>query len=410
MGKVIAVANQKGGCGKTITSINLAASLAFLGKKVLVVDLDSQAHSTLGLGVNPEELEKSLYDVFDLSAESVTSISDVTHRIVRNLDLAPAHIILSAIEQKLSGVHGRERILADRLQNLKPSYDFIIIDCSPNLGLLTFNAITSADAVLIPVEPSFFAVHGLNKLTETVSLVKDIMNKKIDVYSILTMYNDRTRHARGIIDEVKELFGDRNFRTVIRKNIRLQDAAQSGKPITEFDKNSNGFKDYVNAAVELIERFRAQSEESSTTFAQAIETDHGIQSLLESLDEELAQLCEHLDDQEAVLQENLIEGASKLSHSEDEGALAVACAQAEAHFAINSAEAESVFVAGTFNSWTPEPMNRNEGTGLWEKTVALEPGSYQYKFVVDGKWITDPSHGNTVVNEFADENSIIEIK
>lgn len=414
MGKVIAVANQKGGCGKTITSINLAASLAFLGKSVLLLDLDSQAHSSLGLGVDPEGLEKSLFDVFDLSSEEKTNIEDVTLGISRNLDLAPAHVILSAIEQKLAGVDGREKILSEKINTVKSKYDFIVVDCSPNLGLLTFNALVAADAVLVPVEPSYFAVHGLKKLIETISLVREIVDHPIDAYSLVTMFDNRTKHARVIADSIKSFFGENNLKAHVRKNIRLQDAAQHGKAITEFDKNSNGFKDYVNVAVELIEKCRSDKREEVKSFAEAIETDHGIQNLLESLDAELAALCEHLDDHECSISEAWSDSAE---HENTEAVInsvagneAVAVAQKETTFFIDAPGANSVAIAGCFNNWQPQEMDVPEKDGMqWSISLPLESGTYQYKFIVDGVWVIDPVNTSRITNQYAEENSLITV-
>ena len=250
--RVIAVVNQKGGCGKTTTTVNLAASLATDGARVLAVDLDPQAHTTLALGVDPDDLLENVYEVL-VDPEGTDHLSDVTVNVSERLDLAPSGIVLSAVEQKLGGesVETPTERLAIALEKLPTPYDYVVIDCPPNVGMLTFNALRAATEVIIPLEMSFFAVDGVQKLLETIGLLSDRIGHDLSVRILPTLYDGRTRYARSTLGEVRELFKDLCFDSVIRINVKLREAAQHGKPIGHYAKSANGAIDYAALALEV---------------------------------------------------------------------------------------------------------------------------------------------------------------
>lgn len=253
MGKVIAIANQKGGVGKTTTAINLAASLAVLEKKVLIIDADPQANTTSGLNFSPDNDQKrTLYEVMigDLAIEDALIQTEMD-----NLHMIPSHINLVGVEIELVDAEDRESILKKMLAPLRDSYDFIIIDCSPSLGLMTVNSLTAADSVIIPVQPEFFALEGLGKLLQTVRIVQNGVNPSLTIEGfVITMFDGRTRVHTQVVGQLREHFTDMVFRTVIQRNIRLSEAPSHGKPIVLYDIMSNGSVNYLNLAKEVLER------------------------------------------------------------------------------------------------------------------------------------------------------------
>ncbi len=250
---VIAMANQKGGVGKTTSTINLGASLVENGRKVLLVDLDPQGALSAGLGVPHEELDVTVYSL--IMDPSLDSRSAVQPTVVEGLDLLPANIDLSAAEIQLVNEVGREQALGRALRPLMKDYDYIIVDCQPSLGLLTINALTVADGVIIPMECEYFSLRGLALLTDTVSKVQDRLNFNLDVVGILvTMFDRRTTHAREVMERLLEVFGDKVFDTVITRTVRFPETSVAGEPVTTFAPNSQGAEQYRHLAREVIER------------------------------------------------------------------------------------------------------------------------------------------------------------
>ena len=250
--RIIAVANQKGGCGKTTTAINLSSALVAKGQKILLIDCDPQAHATMGLNVKPSDLESSMYNVITPKENEQLPLSDVQVPIKDNFDLAPSSIILSAVEQELAGVNGREEMLMKALQSVNGTYDYIIIDCPPSIGLLCFNALRAAEEVIIPIDMSLFSLRGVAKLLEIILLLKDELGHEITSRALITMYDYRTRYARRVFEKVKEQFGEDVFEAVIRYNIRLRETVDYGLPIGDYDKHALGSKDYEDLAEEII--------------------------------------------------------------------------------------------------------------------------------------------------------------
>jgi chromosome partitioning protein len=363
--RTIAVMNQKGGCGKTTTVVSLAGCFAVEGQRVLVVDMDPQAHATLGLGIDPEELDENLYEVLAEEPERASRLADVIRKTAASdhLDVAPSSVILSALEQKLAaeGARARTERLAAALRTLEQPYDFVLIDCPPNVGLLTFNALRAAEEVVIPLETSYFAMHGVGKLLETVSLLEDRLGHALKVRLLPTLFDGRTRFARRALAEIRETYQDLVYDSVIRMNVRLREAAQRGVSIAQLDRRCYGFVDYMSLALEILFEREADTATPST------------QAEPESIDEELR-----------VGEKGVV-------------------------FTFKSTAARQVQLAGDFNDWTPDKgvETRLAPDGTWEKIVRLGPGVYQYRYFVDGQWQPDPSNPRRVSGPAGGLNSVL---
>ncbi len=252
MGKIIALANQKGGVGKTTTTINLAASLAALEKKVLVVDADPQANASSGLGIDIRNVELSIYECLVNGDDAINAITPTE---VDGLSIIPSHIDLVGAEIEMLNMPNREQILKRLLTPLKADYDFILIDCSPSLGLITVNALTAADSVIIPVQCEYFALEGISKLLNTIKIIKSKLNPSLEIEGfLLTMYDSRLRLANQIYEEVKRPFRDLVFTTVIQRNVKLSEASSYGKPVLLYEPESKGSLNYMQLAQEVIDK------------------------------------------------------------------------------------------------------------------------------------------------------------
>jgi chromosome partitioning protein len=268
MGKVIAIANQKGGVGKTTTAINLAASLAAMEHSTLLIDIDPQANCSSGVGINPRTVQKSTYEVLigNVALEEAVLSTELPF-----LDVVPSHINLVGAEIEMIDVAERERILAHALTRARRKYDFLIIDCPPSLGLLTLNALTAANSVLIPVQAEYFALEGLGQLLNTIKIVRQHLNPNLEIEGVLlTMFDTRLRLSNQVAEEVQRYFGDKVFRTIVQRNVRLSEAPSFGRPVLLYDITSIGARNYMALAREILQnnqRFlhdNAASEEAST--------------------------------------------------------------------------------------------------------------------------------------------------
>ncbi|MFA5115873.1 MAG: AAA family ATPase [Candidatus Omnitrophota bacterium] len=359
----ISIANQKGGCGKTTTAINLAASLSANKRKVLLIDLDPQAHATLGLNISPT---LNIYNVLSRSTSQKAELQDIIVNISPDFDLAPSGIILSILEQELAGEIGRESILFDVLNNFKSDYDYILIDCPPNLGILTINAIRSSSEVLVPTEASKFSLDGLGQLIDIVSLVKERLNHKVAQRVLVTNFDSRLRYSFGMLDKIKQIFSEDLFQTIIHVNVKLKEAQSEGEHILLYDKYSRGAKDYFSLAREII------TQEDWPDGKKPVDL-------------------------------------SKEMHKEVKRQLPRI---REVVFALPTIDAKEVHVAGDFNGWQLDDSSRMEfkdDAGGWVKKLPLQSGRYRYRFVVDGKWIEDPNNPDKEKNPFDAMDSLLKI-
>ena len=252
MGKTIAIVNQKGGVGKTTTAINLAASLAVLEYKTLIIDVDPQANTTSGLGINPQEVKNSVYECM---VDGVNPKELLIPTKVPHLDIIPSHINLVGAEVEMVNFKNREERTKEALKDIKKEYDYIIIDCAPSLGLITINSLTAADSLIIPVQCEYFALEGLGKLLNTTKIIQSRLNPNLEIEGILmTMYDLRLRLANQIVEEVKKHFKDMVFKTIIPRNIKLSEAQGFGLPIVNYDADSKGAMSYLNLAKEIADK------------------------------------------------------------------------------------------------------------------------------------------------------------
>jgi chromosome partitioning protein len=278
--RTIAIANQKGGCGKTTTAVNLSAAFAGLGKQVLLIDLDPQAHATLGLGFDPDGLEKTIYDTITsaqipVSRKQIPLSNIIVATSVERLHLVPSNILLSGVEFELAVLFGREYILNERLKNVSGNYDICVIDCSPSLSLLTLNALTASTDVIIPVQTQYYALEGLKQLLETIEIVKQRFNQNLRTLGVLlTFVETNTSLSRQVQQQMREYFSDLVFDTVIHRNTRLAEAPSAGQPVLTYDPESKGAVEYKALAEEIVNN-RTVGQEVTVGTALVQETNNG---------------------------------------------------------------------------------------------------------------------------------------
>ena len=358
--RTIAVVNQKGGCGKTTTVVNLAGALAEGGARVLVVDMDPQAHATLALGIEPETLDENLYEILvePVGSQGAARLAAIVKEHAARLHVAPSGIVLSALEQKLTAdrAEGRTERLSGALAPLAERYDYALIDCPPNVGVLTFNALRAAGEVIVPLETSEFAIHGVQKLLETLSLLADRVGHALEVRILTTLFDGRTPYARETLAEIRALFPELCFDTVIRSNVKLREAARAGTPIQAYAPHAAGAQDYAALALELTLGRAVQPSPSAT-----------------------------------------------------------AAAPREVVVRYRDDAAHDVRIAGDFNGWVPDRDVRSqvEGSGrarVWTKILTLPPGTYRYRYLVDGEWREDPANAEAVPAALGGRHSVLVVR
>jgi chromosome partitioning protein len=414
--RTIAIVNQKGGCGKTTISINLANALSELSKKTLLVDMDPQSHCAVGLAVPEEQIEQSIYDVLiSKSRNEPVRLAEILWQINDNLELAPSTIDLSAFEQQMNGIADRECCLKNILNDNKNSFDYVIIDCPPAVSLLTFNALRAATDIVVPVETGYFSLHGLSKQLETLSILCERCSQQVNVKVLASMYDIRTKMAREILGELRSLFGDKMYSTIVNFNTKIKEASSFGQPIGEYDPASKGQVDFRTLAKEVINSEAAQQRHQ----------------MVNSLAGQLEAISSTADDllkqtRPAVKPEIKIEETPKAQEpekQEEKSKPVDTNAKLSDYYGINQLNDAVVFVtlypragnvqiAGDFNNWKPEttPMEKVGDSGVWQTKIQIPKGKYRYRLVVDGQWQQDPYNSQTELNPFGEFNSVVEIK
>ena len=350
--RTIAVVNQKGGCGKTTTSINLSAFLASAQRRVLLVDMDPQGHATLGLRTGDAlPPSKTMYEVLSRRAgEDSTGLRDVILSVRDNLDVAPADILLSAIPEMLTGLTGREDLLSDALAGVRDDYDYVIVDCPPSVGLLTFNALKACSEAIVPMDPSFFSLHGIGKVLETFDVLARKSAHHIKARVLVTLYPGRSSFVKAVVDELHRHLDGQYFETIIRYSVKLAEAASHGVPIVQYCRHCVGFEDYQALAAEVL-RHESGNRRAGTS--------------------------------------------SPIVSSR------------EVTFTLEAPGAEHVLLAGDFNDWVLDGSEMEPIGGVWTKVIRLAPGRYRYRYVVDGQWQNDPSNTAIEPNAYGGHDSIL---
>jgi len=379
--RVIAIFNHKGGCAKTTTAINLAATLAAAKQRVLLVDLDPQAHATVGCGVREEEVELSTWHV--LKGEEADAgplgLPDIAWEVLEGFYLAPASVGLATLEQTLAGTQGRERRLRELLDRLDGRYDFVLLDCGPGLGLLSINALMSAAEVIVPVDLGFFSIYGLGRTIRTIEMIGE-RTGRAPAFSILaTMYDTRARSMRRSLAALRDQYKSRLLSTVIRFNVDLREAAAMGSPIVEFRPGSRGHQDYQALAQEV-----ASSDLQMEYEAMARREADEHRRVEQEVDEKV----------EAVY-----------------GAIVT---DTGVRFVCHAPGAKRVQIAGDFNHWDPQntqsEMVLTDEPCVWRKDVTLGSGRYAYRLIIDGRWCSDPANPYVESNPYGELNSVVEVE
>lgn len=365
--RVIAVANHKGGCAKTTTSIHFAAVLAFLQKKVLLIDLDPQGHSTCGLGITPEDSPASLAELLRQGPHREPNLSLFLCAVEKNFQMIPTYGSLRELEEEWTGIPGCEYRLKEMLTYIEskiPELDFVILDSPPNLGMLTLNGLQACDEVIIPIEPSFFSLHGLAKISETLTRVNARRETPADIFALMTLFDSKNRFAEEVREEVRTHFKDRMFRTAVHENVLLREAAGAGQSVVRYAPHSDAFSDFFHLAIEYLDKeWERCLASGGLGWPQNSHRGYGPKRVTGGI-----------------------------------------------LFQLSIKDARWVEIAGDFNHWIPEPLVLSHENGLWQKIIPASDGAYRYKFIVDGEWQIDPHQPGLKPNAFGTFDSYLEIR
>jgi chromosome partitioning protein len=384
--KTISIANQKGGCGKTTTAINLAAAFADTGRKVLLIDLDPQAHASFGLGVTNQAFDKSIYSVLTDNEEKTRAITDCIVNVSQNLDIVPSNILLSTLEQELKDTEDAVSKLHRVIISAKLGYDYTVIDCPPSLGFLTFNALRAADEIVVPIDMSAFSLMGVGKLLGMLELIKIKIGHAPRVNGLATIFDKRTKYSQTMLNDIRTFFKDQMLETVIRMNVAVRKAAAKGVSVIAFEKTSNGAADYLALSQEIL---RADG---------ALEFEKALAETPPTQSESTALLINAPRTTET-------EAAQKYAPAPE------LPKNREIIFTLRNPNARDVYLVGDFNHWKINDDSRLSKTedGRWQKSVALNEGRYRYKFVVDGEWMVDSENQEREQNAFGTLDSVIKL-
>ncbi len=471
--RTIAIINQKGGCGKTTVSINLAAALAAKGYRTLLADMDPQSHCAVGLAVPEEQIEQSIYDVMiGMGRDEPMRVNEVLWQICERFELAPSSIDLAAFEQQMAGVNDRENCLRKVLDGVSEEYDYVVVDCPPSVGLLTFNALRAATDVVVPVEMGYFSLHGLSKQLETLNILCKQCDQQINVMVLASMYDIRTKMGREILAELKKHFSGKMFKTVVNFNTKLKEAASLGQPISEYDPASKGYRDFLTLAEELI------GSDTHMHRSDLVNSLHAKLNVISASAEELLATIEpkkEIDLKKAEIKPVVAKPAATaptvtkpevakpaaateksdtatlaqkmaktiaVAEEKSKAAPAAAATQLKAEvkpkaetkpkitleekladfygvkqidgqviFSTMYPRAKEVQIAGDFNGWQPQTTTFDKVTdsGKWELKLPMDPGTYRYRLVVDGQWQQDPYNRMTEMNPYGEMNSVLNV-
>ncbi|MBN1456950.1 MAG: AAA family ATPase [Sedimentisphaerales bacterium] len=442
--RIVSIINQKGGCGKTTVSINLASALAGIGKRTLLVDMDPQSHCAVGLAVPEEQIEQSIYDVLISKGRGESlRLTEILWQISDGFELAPSSIDLAAFDQQMSGITDRENCLKSVLETVSGDYDYVVVDCPPSVGLLTFNAIRASTDVIVPVDMGYFSLHGLSKQLETLNVLSEQCTRKFNVMVLPSMYDIRTKMGREILAELRKHFSGKMFKTVVNFNTKLKEAASLGQPISEYDPVSKGRKDFHALAQELV---------GTDTQMHRTKLVNSLQDRLDAISASAEELLATVEKPKPTREQQRVMSPAAPAIAapaptfappittpatapqiapEPVTATNTVAAQPVAEkktldmkiaefygtrqigdammFVTLYPRAKSVQIAGDFNNWQPEKtqLNKVGANGVWQIKLPMTRGKYRYRLVVDGQWQQDPYNEMTEMNPFGEMNSVL---
>ncbi len=408
--RTLAIINQKGGCGKTTVAINLAACLAKLGHKTLLVDMDPQGHCATGLAVPDDQIERTVLDALletgDLGSTGPVSIKDMVWQIASGFDLAPSDLKLAGFEQLFAGRSGREKRLESALAEVADGYEWCILDCPPGVGLLTFNALVACDEAIVPVETGYFSLHGLARMVETLEELKEQAGKTTNIRVLPTLYDTRTKLAREVLAELRGRFSDVLMRSCVNFNSKLKEAASFGQPITEYDPGSRGYKDFVDLARELMGQPEVAVVPGATDgpLSRPAELVHRARQLAQFSAKSFGREAKRVPAVEAEATPPA--STPGFTFGTRQNGQYVDCI-------VSFPGARSVQVAGDFNDWNPSTgrLTKLDADGdAWHCRLPAKGGRHRYRYVVDGEWLNDPHGGEIERNEFGEYNNILIVK